>query len=36
MRFWDSANAQTPKILVDNWIRPFDWDIDKLFQEIGR
>lgn len=34
MRFKNYANAVTPTILVDNNIRPFDWDIDKLFRKI--
>lgn len=35
MRFWDSANAVTPSILVNYGVRPFNWDVDKLFQKIG-
>ena len=35
MRFWDTSNATTPGILVNNGIRPFNWDVDKLFQKIG-
>ena len=34
MRFYDSANAQTPAILVNNIIRPFNWDIDKLVGKV--
>ena len=36
MRFWDTADAITPNALINNGIRPFNWDIDKLFQKIGR
>ncbi len=36
MRFWDSSNAITPGILVDQAIRPFDWDVDRLFEKIGQ
>ncbi len=35
MRFWDSSNAATPTILMDNNIRPFDWDLGKLVEKIG-
>lgn len=35
MRFWDSASAITPNVLINNGIRPFNWDVDKLFQKIG-
>ena len=35
MRFWDSQNASTPSVLVTNGIRPFDWDVDKLFERLG-
>lgn len=30
MRFWDAKDAPTPKVLTDNGVRPFDWDVDKL------
>lgn len=36
MRFWDTPNALTPKILTDNGVRPFGWDMDKLVQRLGR
>ncbi len=36
MRFWDSPNAVTPNILITNSITPFNWDVDKLFEKIGR
>jgi hypothetical protein len=35
MRFWDSPNAVTPSILINNGVRPFSWDVDKLFARIG-
>ncbi len=35
MRFWDTPNATTPSVLVNHGVRPFDWDINKLFQKIG-
>ena len=34
MRFKDSPSALTPKVLIDNNILPFNWDIDKLFGKI--
>jgi hypothetical protein len=36
MRFWDSSAAITPSILVNNGVRPFNWDVDKLFEKINR
>lgn len=36
MRFRDASNATTPSVLTSNGVRPFDWDIDKLFEKIGR
>lgn len=35
MRFWDASNAITPSVLANNGIRPFDWDVDKLFEKIS-
>ncbi|HMG75966.1 MAG TPA: TIR domain-containing protein [Pyrinomonadaceae bacterium] len=35
MRFWDTPNATTPSILVNSGVRPFGWDVDKLFERIG-
>jgi hypothetical protein len=35
MRFKDSANAMTPNVLINNNIRPFDWDLSKLIEKIG-
>lgn len=35
MRFKNSDNAITPKILMDNYIVPFNWDVDKLFKKIN-
>ncbi len=35
MRFRDTPNATTPSVLANNGIRPFSWDVDKLFQKIG-
>jgi hypothetical protein len=35
MRFWDTPNAITPSILINNGVRPFSWDVDKLFARIG-
>lgn len=35
MRFWDTSNAITPSVLTNNGIRPFNWDVDKLFQKIA-
>lgn len=35
MRFWDTSDAITPSVLVNRGIRPFNWDVDKLFQKIG-
>lgn len=34
MRFYDSTNAQTPSILVNNNIRPFNWDLDNLIGKV--
>jgi nucleoside 2-deoxyribosyltransferase len=34
MRFYDSANAQTPSILFNNNIRPFNWDLDNLIGKV--
>lgn len=36
MRFWDSSNAITPSVLIINGVRPFNWDVDRLFENIGR
>jgi len=36
MRFWDASNATTPAVLTNNGVRPFNWDVDKLFEKIGR
>lgn len=36
MRFWDSANANTPNVLISKGVRPFDWDVERLFQKIGQ
>ena len=36
MRFWDSSNAITPSVLINNGVRPFDWDVDHLFEKISR
>jgi hypothetical protein len=36
MRFWDSSDAVTPSVLTINNIRPFNWDVDTLFEKIGR
>lgn len=36
MRFWDAANAITPSVLTNNGVRPFNWDVDKLFDKIAR
>jgi hypothetical protein len=36
MRFWDSGNATTPSVLTNNCVLSFDWDVDKLFEKIGR
>ena len=36
MRFKDTPTAITPNILVTNGVRPFNWDIDKLFERISR
>jgi hypothetical protein len=36
MRFKGTPSAVTPKILTDNGVVPFSWDVDKLFQRIGR
>lgn len=36
MRFWDSSKAITPSVLINNGVRPFDWDVDRLFEKIGR
>jgi aspartyl/asparaginyl-tRNA synthetase len=35
MRFKDSSNAITPNILLNKYIRPFDWDLNKLIERIG-
>jgi hypothetical protein len=35
MRFWDTLNVVTPSVLTNNSIRPFSWDVDKLFEKIG-
>ncbi len=35
MRFKNLDNALTPKILIDNNIVPFNWDVDKLFKKIS-
>lgn len=35
MRFKDTPDALTPKVLTDNGIRPFSWDLDKLVKRIG-
>jgi hypothetical protein len=32
-RFWDSSNAITPSVLTINGVRPFDWDVDRLFEK---
>lgn len=35
MRFKNLDNALAPKILIDNNIVPFNWDVDKLFKKIS-
>ncbi len=35
MRFKNMDNALTPRILIDNNIVPFNWDVDKLFKKIS-
>lgn len=35
MRFKGMDHATTPAVLNENGIRPFNWDLDKLFQRIG-
>lgn len=35
MRFKNLGNALTPRILIDNNIVPFNWDVDKLFRKIS-
>ena len=34
MKFWDTANAITPSILVQNKIAPHAWDVNWLFQRL--
>lgn len=36
MRFKDTSDATTPSVLTNNGVRPFNWDIDKLFERINR
>ena len=36
MRFSDSSNAITPSVLTIKGVRPFNWDVDRLFEKIGR
>ena len=34
MKFWDTANATTPSILMQNKIVPHAWDVGWLFQRL--
>ena len=34
MKFWDTANAATPSILIQNKIVPHAWDVNWLFQRL--
>ena len=35
MRFWDTSTAITPRVLVQNDIVPFNWDVERLFRKLG-
>lgn len=35
MRFWDTPMALTPAVISNQRITPFNWDVDRLFEEIG-
>ena len=34
MKFWDTANAITPSVLMQNTIVPHAWDVNWLFQRL--
>jgi hypothetical protein len=35
MRLKGNSDATTPSVLIQLGVRPFDWDVDKLFQKIS-
>ena len=35
MKFWDTASAITPSVLVQNGIVPHAWDVNWLFQRLA-